>query len=367
MHVPRRSAVLLARGLQKRFQETLKLDDAHAHFPALAPYAIAAGAAEYAGGTQKTYTCRFAARGARKGGRRSGRCQLPAAAVRGRAAVRGIQAPSRHARCHDARIVTMYEGDAYLGIDCGSYHDQAGADRREQGRFCYTYYNSNTRQPRRSLVREAARSSRPRVPAATASRLAVLRRHRLRRGAHPAMRSACRSRGWSRRWRIITAARHFRPDVDFIIDIGGQDIKCFKIHNGAIDNHLAQRGMLVRLRLLHRRPSPARWATRIEEFRHARVCSPTHPVDLGSRCTVFMNSSVKQAQKDGATHRRHFRRSVRSAWSRTRSTRSSAAQSPNDLGEHIVVQGGTFLNDAVLRAFEQEIGARCHPPDDRRA
>ena len=98
----------------------------------------------------------------------------------------------------------------------------------------------------------------------------------------------------------FTAAKHFMPDVDFIIDIGGQDIKCFKIQNGAIDNiflneacssgcgcfpaDLCQRPGLCDCRTL---PS---WA-----------CLREQPVDLGSRCTVFMNSSVKQAQKDGAT------------------------------------------------------------------
>ena len=149
----------------------------------------------------------------------------------------------------------------------------------------------------------------------------------------------------------FTRARSaFSPDVDFILDIGGQDIKCFKIRNGAIDNIYAQRGLLLRLRLVHRRPLPARWATRWRSSQ-SWACSPKRPVDLGSRCTVFMNSSVKQAQKDGATRRGHFRRPVDQRRQKRDLQGHPRADSPTELGKDIVVQGGTFLNDAVLRGL----------------
>ena len=149
------------------------------------------------------------------------------------------------------------------------------------------------------------------------------------------------------------AAAHFNPDVDFIIDIGGQDMKCFKIRNGAVDS------------IMLNEACSSGCGSFIETFAKALGYSiadfaklglfAKHPVNLGSRCTVFMNSSVKQAQKDGASVE-DISAGLSISIVKNAIYKVIRAASADDLGKHIVVQGGTFHNDAVLRAFEQELG-----------
>ena len=150
-----------------------------------------------------------------------------------------------------------------------------------------------------------------------------------------------------------TAAKKFKPDVDFIIDIGGQDIKCFKIRNGVIDNiflnEACSSGCGSFLQTF-----AAAWDCSMEEFSKLGLYGDK-PVDLGSRCTVFMNSSVKQAQKDGASIQ-NISAGLSISVVKNALYKVIRASSADELGKNIVVQGGTFLNDAVLRAFEQEIG-----------
>ncbi len=159
------------------------------------------------------------------------------------------------------------------------------------------------------------------------------------------------------------AARHFRPDVDFILDIGGQDIKCFKIANGAIDNIFLNEACSSGCgSFLQTFAGALKYS--IEDFAKLGLFAKA-PVELGSRCTVFMNSSVKQAQKDGATVDNisaGLSMSVvkNALYKVIRATTKDASVS---LGKHIVVQGGTFFNDAVLRAFEKEIGMNVVRPD----
>ncbi|MBQ9891374.1 MAG: 2-hydroxyacyl-CoA dehydratase [Firmicutes bacterium] len=156
-----------------------------------------------------------------------------------------------------------------------------------------------------------------------------------------------------------TAAKKFRPDVDFILDIGGQDIKCFQIRNGAIDsiylNEACSSGCGSFLQTFAGALgySPAAFA-RLGLFAQK-------PVDLGSRCTVFMNSSVKQAQKDGATVQ-DIAAGLSISVVKNALYKVIRCASAESLGRNIVVQGGTFLNDSVLRAFEQEIGAQVIRP-----
>ncbi len=148
-------------------------------------------------------------------------------------------------------------------------------------------------------------------------------------------------------------AKHFMSNVDFIIDIGGQDIKCFRIRDGVIDdiflNEACSSGCGSFLQTFANALGKS-----AEEFASLAVTAKS-PVDLGSRCTVFMNSQVKQAQKDGASVNDI---SAGLAISVVKNALYKVIRTANaeDLGRHIVVQGGTFLNDAVLRAFEMELG-----------
>lgn len=151
----------------------------------------------------------------------------------------------------------------------------------------------------------------------------------------------------------FTAAKKFQPNVDFIIDIGGQDIKCFQIRNNAIDNIFLNEACSSGCGSFLQTFAGA-LSYPIAEFAQLGLFADK-PVDLGSRCTVFMNSSVKQAQKDGASIE-NISAGLSISVVKNALYKVIRAASAKQLGEHIVVQGGTFLNNAVLRAFEQEIG-----------
>ncbi len=154
-------------------------------------------------------------------------------------------------------------------------------------------------------------------------------------------------------------AKHFMDDVDFIIDIGGQDIKCFRIRDGVIDdiflNEACSSGCGSFLQTFANALGKS-----AEEFASLAVTAKA-PVDLGSRCTVFMNSQVKQAQKDGASVN-DISAGLAISVVKNALYKVIRTANPEELGRHIVVQGGTFLNDAVLRAFEAELGVEVVRP-----
>ncbi len=149
------------------------------------------------------------------------------------------------------------------------------------------------------------------------------------------------------------AARKFMPDVDFIIDIGGQDIKCFKIEHQTISNIFLNEACSSGCGSFLQTFANALGYS-IEDFAKLGLMAKK-PVDLGSRCTVFMNSSVKQAQKDGATID-NISAGLSISVVKNALYKVIRATSAQALGKHIVVQGGTFYNEAVLRAFEKELG-----------
>ena len=157
----------------------------------------------------------------------------------------------------------------------------------------------------------------------------------------------------------LNAARHFNPDVDFIMDIGGQDMKCFKIRNGAVDSIMLNEACSSGCGSFLETFAKALGYT-IADFA-ALGLKAKHPVDLGSRCTVFMNSSVKQAQKEGATVE-DISAGLSMSVVKNAIYKVIRASHADDLGKHLVVQGGTFLNDAVLRSFELEMGREVTRP-----
>lgn len=156
------------------------------------------------------------------------------------------------------------------------------------------------------------------------------------------------------------AAQFFCPDVSFILDIGGQDMKCTKVRDGYIEdivlNEACSSGcgsfidtFAISLRLP------------IEQFAKEGLLAPM-PIDLGSRCTVFMNSKVKQAQKEGATVP-DIAAGLAYSVIKNALYKVLKVKDPKELGDHIVVQGGTFYNEAVLRAFEKLMGVEVIRPD----
>ena len=158
----------------------------------------------------------------------------------------------------------------------------------------------------------------------------------------------------------FTAAKHFLPDVDFIIDIGGQDMKCFKIEDGAISNIFLNEACSSGCGSFLQTFAQA-LGYDVKEFAALGLFAD-RPVDLGSRCTVFMNSSVKQAQKDGASIE-NISAGLSISVVKNALYKVIRASSPEELGRNIVVQGGTFYNEAVLRAFEKEMGVEVIRPD----
>ena len=158
----------------------------------------------------------------------------------------------------------------------------------------------------------------------------------------------------------FTAARHFLPNVDFIIDIGGQDMKCFKIRNGAVDSIMLNEACSSGCGSFIETFAKALGYS-IEDFAKLGLFTQK-PVNLGSRCTVFMNSSVKQAQKDGASVE-NISAGLSISVVKNAIYKVIRAASPEELGRNVVVQGGTFYNEAVLRAFEKEMGVEVIRPD----
>ena len=153
----------------------------------------------------------------------------------------------------------------------------------------------------------------------------------------------------------FTAARYFVPNVSFILDIGGQDMKCMYVRKGAIDKIVLNEACSSGCGSFIENFAKSVQST-VQDFASAAL-KAEHPVDLGSRCTVFMNSKVKQAQKEGASVS-DISAGLSYSVVRNALYKVIKMSSVEDLGEHVVVQGGAFFNDAVLRAFELSVGAK---------
>ena len=151
----------------------------------------------------------------------------------------------------------------------------------------------------------------------------------------------------------LTAARYFDPDVDFVLDIGGQDMKAMHVNDGIIDsiqlNEACSSGCGSFIETFAHSLNLS-----VQEFQQ-KALESKNPVDLGSRCTVFMNSKVKQAQKEGASVS-DIAAGLCYSVIKNAIQKVIKLRDPSKLGEHIVVQGGTFYGDAILRAFEKITG-----------
>jgi predicted CoA-substrate-specific enzyme activase len=249
--------------------------------------------------------------------------------------------------------IESYSGDAFLGIDAGSTTTKLVLITPEGG-ILYTYYHSNQGNPV-SIVLDQLKEIYPLCGDRISLKGAAVTGY-----GEDLIKSAFNcDLGLVETVAHYNAARHFNPDVDFIIDIGGQDMKCFKIRNGAVDsimlNEACSSGCGSFIETFARA-----LGYEIAEFSRLGLFA-RHPVNLGSRCTVFMNSSVKQAQKDGASVE-DISAGLSISIVKNAVYKVIRAASADDLGKHIVVQGGTFLNDAVLRSFENELARNVTRP-----
>lgn len=249
--------------------------------------------------------------------------------------------------------IATYRGDCYLGIDSGSTTTKLILITPDS-RILYSHYQSNNGQPLDIVIeklKDIYRQTEGRV--------------KIRAGAvtgygEDLIKAAIRADfGIVETVAHYKAALHFNPKVDFIIDIGGQDIKCFKIKNGAIDSIMLNEACSSGCGSFIQTFAKA-MGMEINKFSTEGLYAK-HPVELGSRCTVFMNSAVKQAQKEGAGVD-DISAGLSSSIVKNAIYKVIRANSPDELGENIVVQGGTFLNDAVLRSFEKETGKQVIRP-----
>ncbi|MCI9155344.1 MAG: 2-hydroxyglutaryl-CoA dehydratase [Lawsonibacter sp.] len=338
-------------GLRQRFVETLKLDGNHAVFPQDGDCFAAMGAAlcatDYSPAPFETLMKKL---------------EDSAAAT----TVVDTMPPlftseeeydvfsARHnaSRPPEADIGT-YTGPAYLGLDAGSTTTKMVLIAPDGG-LLYTYYHSNLGNPV-AIVLEQLKE----IYKLCGDRIVIKGAAVTGYGEDLIKNAFSCDLGLVETMAHYKAAAHFEPSVDFIIDIGGQDMKCFKIRNGAVDsimlNEACSSGCGSFIETFARA-----LGYEIADFAKLGLFTQK-PVNLGSRCTVFMNSSVKQAQKDGASVE-DISAGLSISIVKNAIYKVIRAASADDLGRHIVVQGGTFHNDAVLRAFEQEIGREVTRP-----
>jgi len=340
------------KGLRQRFQETLGLSDEEAIFPEYARYAVAMGAAIYAEKTgQETEMDTLAERIRKSLTVAVSSNRLPPL-FENREQYDAFH--ERHAKADVAkRPIETYEGRAYLGIDCGSTTTKMVL-LSEEKEILFSYYSSNRGNPA-EIVREQLSI----IYALCGDRITIAGSAVTGYGEELIKNAFGVDLGVVETIAHYTAAKYFLPEVDFILDIGGQDIKCFRIRNGAIDsimlNEACSSGCGSFIETFARS-----MGYEIDEFASRGLFSPA-PVNLGSRCTVFMNSSVKQSQRDGATVE-DISAGLSVSVVKNAIYKVIRAGSAEELGEHIVVQGGTFYNDAVLRSFELELGREVIRP-----
>ena len=340
------------KGLQKRFFETLKLTEKTAVFPDYALYSVAMGAAMVSRKQEPLLLADLIERiedSAKTESHRADRLSPLFVSEMEYEAFR-----TRHKRATvPATNIEGYSGRAWLGIDCGSTTTKlvlVGEDRS----ILYSYYNSNQGNPV-TLVRDELLK----IYRLCGDRITLCGSAVTGYGEELIRHAFHIDEGIVETIAHYTAAKYFQPDVDFILDIGGQDIKCFRIRNGAIDGIMLNEACSSGCGSFIETFAKA-MGYDVQTFARLGIFAEA-PVNLGSRCTVFMNSSVKQSQKDGASVE-DISAGLSVSIVKNAIYKVIRAVSPEELGKRIVVQGGTFYNDAVLRAFEQEIGSAVIRP-----
>ena len=250
--------------------------------------------------------------------------------------------------------LATYSGNCYMGIDAGSTTTKV-ALVAEDGTLLYSFYSSNNGSPLATTI-TAIKEIYSLLP--DTAKVA----YSCSTGYGEALIKAALmlDEGEVETVSHYYAAAFFNPDVDCILDIGGQDMKCIKIKNNTVDsvllNEACSSGCGSFIETFAKSLNYS-----IIDFAKAALFAK-NPIDLGSRCTVFMNSNVKQAQKEGATVEDI---SAGLAYSVIKNALYKVIKitDPKDLGSNVVVQGGTFYNDAVLRSFEQISGCQAVRPD----
>ncbi|MCL2372280.1 MAG: 2-hydroxyacyl-CoA dehydratase [Defluviitaleaceae bacterium] len=250
--------------------------------------------------------------------------------------------------------LASYTGDCFFGLDAGSTTTKAVLIS-ESGELLYTFYESNEGNPIQ-VARKALTEVYEKLPPGAKLSYSCVTGY----GETLMQKALGADMGEVETVAHYRAAAFFDPAVDFILDIGGQDMKCLRIKNGIIDsvllNEACSAGCGSFLETFARSLDLP-----IEEFSQKSLFAE-NPVDLGSRCTVFMNSRVKQAQKEGASVA-DISSGLAYSVIKNALLKVIKITDPSQMGKNIVVQGGTFYNDAVLRAFEMVSQREAIRPD----
>lgn len=250
--------------------------------------------------------------------------------------------------------LASYRGNCFLGIDAGSTTTKV-ALIGEDGSLLYSFYSSNNGSPLKTAIRSIQE-----IYSLLPDGAKIVRSCSTGYGESLIKSALLLEDGEVETIAHYTAAAFFEPDVDCILDIGGQDMKCIKIKNQAVDNVMLNEACSSGCGSFIETFAKS-MNYKIEDFARIALFAE-HPINLGSRCTVFMNSKVKQAQKEGADVSDI---SAGLAYSVIKNALLKVIKltDPKDLGEKVVVQGGTFYNDAVLRSFELISGREAIRPD----
>ena len=262
---------------------------------------------------------------------------------------------ARHARHHvGTASLSDYKGNAFLGIDAGSTTTKI-ALVGEDGSLLYSFYSNNDGSPLKTAIR-SLKEIYEQLP----EEVHIVRSCSTGYGEALMKAAFLLDDGEVETVAHYYAAAFFDPQVDCILDIGGQDMKCIKIKNKTVDsvqlNEACSSGCGSFIETFAKSLNYS-----VQDFAQAALFAE-HPIDLGTRCTVFMNSKVKQAQKEGASVSDI---SAGLAYSVIKNAlfKVIKVSDASELGKNIVVQGGTFYNDAVLRSFEKIANCEAIRPD----
>ncbi|MDI9508978.1 MAG: acyl-CoA dehydratase activase-related protein, partial [Bacillota bacterium] len=250
--------------------------------------------------------------------------------------------------------LSEYEGNCFLGIDAGSTTTKV-ALVGEDGSLLYSFYSNNNGSPLKTTIKSLKE-----IYDLLPEKAKIVRSCATGYGEALVKAALVLDEGEVETVAHYRAAAFFEPDVDCILDIGGQDMKCIKIKNKSVDNVLLNEACSSGCGSFIETFAKS-LNYEVEDFAKVALYAE-NPIDLGTRCTVFMNSKVKQAQKEGATVADI---SAGLAYSVIKNALYKVIKitSPKDLGKKMVVQGGTFYNDAVLRSFEIISGCEAVRPD----
>ena len=262
---------------------------------------------------------------------------------------------ARHAKHHvPAAALSSYHGNCFLGIDAGSTTTKVALVGQD-GSLLYSFYSSNDGSPLKTAIRSIRE-----IYSILPKDVKIVRSCSTGYGELLMKAAFLLDDGEVETVAHYYAAAFFDPQVDCILDIGGQDMKCIKIKNQTVDsvqlNEACSSGCGSFIETFAKSLNYG-----VEDFANAALFAE-HPIDLGTRCTVFMNSKVKQAQKEGASVPDI---SAGLAYSVIKNAlfKVIKVSDASALGKNIVVQGGTFYNDAVLRSFEKIAGCEAIRPD----